>query len=129
MKPPNIKNWHYYKTKTLVDIEGVVYPFLSAKFYEKKINDEEWTCGIYSHQDTPILMAWGRRKDRHCSFNAVYRDGRWQNIISGCPVHEPISNRQGKVIGIRLQMSDYIFEYDSAHKFEHSNNAQDPTKC
>lgn len=101
MKIPDLKYWRKYSSKSPAAIDGTVYPFLSAEFYEKEINGVLWSCGVFSVGGEVVLKAWGEKLAPHCGMHAIWEKGAWTTPIPGCPEHIPII-KNSKIEALQL---------------------------
>ncbi len=93
----DIRNWSYYKEKSPSVIGGVVYDFVSSKYYEKVIDGEEWSCGLFFIGDKQVLMAWGKKSEEACSYHSLFVNGAWTKSQKGCSVSLPLFKGDKKV--------------------------------
>ena len=92
----DIRDWSYYKEKSPSVIGGIVYDFVSSKYYEKVIDGEEWSCGLFFIGEKPVLKAWGKKSEEACSYHSLYANGAWTKAQKGCSVSLPIYENEIK---------------------------------
>lgn len=108
---PDYKTWTYFRHDKPVKLESTSFNKLERECYAKSINGVEWSCGVFTLNSNPIMMAWGIRAEPHCSYHAIMQpNGQWTEPIEGCPLPQQISETE---IAFRLPGSDALVHFSS----------------
>jgi len=82
---PDISGYSLHRTVHNIDLEGVVVPGLTGRFYEREEEGRIATAGCYSLAGDEIFIAWGFRDEAHCAWTAYRLKEGWSKPHRGCP--------------------------------------------
>lgn len=99
----DLSGWQHVKTREDYGYEGISIPGLQQKVYERTVNGVEISVGVFSYKNAPAYIAWGLKRDEHCSFHArLCSKSMVQKVHAGCPDVAPTRNEKREVVGFTL---------------------------
>lgn len=103
----DLSEWEYLGTKDDYAYDATPIPNLQQKVYQRPLNGEVVSIGVFSYRGRPAYIAWGLKSETHCGFHApLSAENKILETRPGCPDVKPKKNRVGKVIGFILDDTD-----------------------
>lgn len=82
----DFSTWSLYKTVTPFRILGAPVKGLVQECYQRELNGEVVSAGVFTFQGKRTHVAWGVKSDPHCSYHALAASGEgWGVVVDGCP--------------------------------------------
>lgn len=99
----DLSGWSKEKVRDNYVYTDVPIPGLRQEVYIKEQDGVIFSVGVFSYRNTLCYIAWGLKKDEHCSFHApVSPDGKLIETRVGCPDVVPLKDEYGSVVCFTL---------------------------
>ncbi len=82
---PDISHYKLHKTIVDIDLDGVVVPGLTGRFFQRREGGSTATAGLYSLAGQELFLSWGYRHEPHCAWTSYRFAEGWTAPHAGCP--------------------------------------------